>query len=485
MIKNTSYYTKIYAYKIVSLFISILFFLSSCVYNNNNTTNTLDTKTVKNDLDKIDNIFNNKQSEVLHFEVPSDTISQINGLKGISILVDPEALETIDGNAIKGNINVEIIEATNKFDFIKNNIQTISNGEMLISGGAYYISMTSNGLQVKIKENKYIELELPKLNNDSMELFFGERDDIGNMNWVKAKEPFKSKDNTNKKRHTTWLEKPSIPKKPIYNLNLNDVNCTIINIYEDSITKRTTIQKTTKEDSIKYALEYKEKYDEYLRQKSEFDNWCTENKYYIETYNKIKISNLGWINCDRFYNNLNPKIEIALNVKNEAIKIARVYIVFEEINSLLQANYCSNQNDNMVLFRNIPAGEKIRVIALSEIDLIPQVFDKELITVENESINLDFKETTIEDIGNKYFGDSKIIKQIYPNPTSNNCNIELNITGDYILELLDNSSKILTRDKFSSNATKIDISMFPAGVYYVRIFNQKDFRFDVEKIIKQ
>jgi len=68
-------------------------------------------------------------------------------------------------------------------DMIANNCPTVSNGRMLVSDGSYYIGMTSNGKEVRIKNGKSLQMQFPKYGESDMELFFGEKNADGIMNW--------------------------------------------------------------------------------------------------------------------------------------------------------------------------------------------------------------------------------------------------------------------------------------------------------------
>ena len=45
-----------------------------------------------------------------------------------------------------------------------------------------------------MKQGKGLEVEFPKLTDDEMGFFLGERDSLGQMNWIQAEQNFKSKD---------------------------------------------------------------------------------------------------------------------------------------------------------------------------------------------------------------------------------------------------------------------------------------------------
>ena len=103
----------------------------------------------------------------------------------------PNNLELENGKALGKNLKIELKELTNQMDLFKNNTQTVSNGKLLVSGGSYFIDITSDAEKVKLKKDKTMEVEFPKITNKNMELFYGERDSLNQMNWVATNTKFK------------------------------------------------------------------------------------------------------------------------------------------------------------------------------------------------------------------------------------------------------------------------------------------------------
>ena len=120
---------------------------------------------------------------------------------GTTIYINPNDLETLDGKPLTENIEIELKELTNQLELFGTNTQTVSNGKLLVSGGAYYLNMKSNGKQLKIKDGKNINIDFPKLTNEKMSLFYGQKDSLGIMNWESTKTKFtnidKIKENKN------------------------------------------------------------------------------------------------------------------------------------------------------------------------------------------------------------------------------------------------------------------------------------------------
>ena len=84
------------------------------------------------------------------FTVSSSKPAQVKGKKGTTVSINPSDLETVDGRPVGNNIQIELKELTNQQQLLRANAQTVSNGQLLVSGGAYFINMTSDGQQLKL-----------------------------------------------------------------------------------------------------------------------------------------------------------------------------------------------------------------------------------------------------------------------------------------------------------------------------------------------
>ncbi len=136
----------------------------------------------------------NFESEfVQNFNVPIDSFIEIVGQNGTVIKFNPKNLETRFGKPITGDsLKVELIELTTKQDLLLANAQTTSNGKRLISGGAFKIDIIANGEPLVLKESKTIDAQFPKNTSEAdMQIFYGDRDNEGNINWIESNIKFK------------------------------------------------------------------------------------------------------------------------------------------------------------------------------------------------------------------------------------------------------------------------------------------------------
>ncbi len=149
---------------------------------------------------------------VQHFVVPKGKRKKITGTHGIAVEVIPEALETESGQAVKGAIEVAMIEVMTPLDFIKNRASTLSNGKLLESGGSVHLEMRSEGEKLRIKSGESLPIEFPQTAiNENMELFYGERDSNTGMNWIPTDAPLSPTSPTPTEKRKAV---PDSPKQP-------------------------------------------------------------------------------------------------------------------------------------------------------------------------------------------------------------------------------------------------------------------------------
>lgn len=73
----------------------------------------------------------------------------------------------------------------------------------------------------------------------------------------------------------------------------------------------------------------------------------------------VDISTLGWINCDRFYNDKRNKIPFYVDLKDTAANYY-TFLVFDRIKSMMPGAV----NGTKVLFSQVPEGEKARIVCV-------------------------------------------------------------------------------------------------------------------------
>lgn len=336
------------------------------------------------ELEQVDKLLSEIAEKPQQFIALSDKLTTVIGSKGTIIYIDPNRLETTDGSPLGNNIQIELLEMTDMSSMLFNNAQTVSNGQILVTGGAYYLNMTSDGKQLKIKQGKGLEVEFPKLTEDEMGLFLGERDSLGQINWIPTKDSFNSKN----------IKDAEEPEKPVKKKYIKETK-----IYSETDLLLDYIDggRTVAPESVNREEVSEEEYQVYLKRKAAYKEQQKQAEYERKTYEAVELMNFGWINCDRFWNDPNPKTDIKLLVNDDSLSGVRIYAVFKDINSIMTENYWKGRTD-AATFRNIPIGKELTIIALSVKDNTPYIFETTIKTETDQQLQTKFTATTQADI---------------------------------------------------------------------------------------
>ena len=349
--------------KTLTLFISVCFLISSCSNPTTTKENTAQNNAAndKADIAKLNESLKKYAEPSQIIKVSADKPSVITGRKGTKISINPNDFVTESGKPLGQNIEVELKELTNQGQLLRANAQTVSDGKLLVSGGAYFICMISNGEQLKLKDGKTLNVQFPKLSDKEMALFYGQRDDLGQINWQKATETFKSKPQQPRPATDSAV---TVRKK-----NKSDIDA--IMDYVDSGDTTTTPEE--RETMVKRQKEYK------VSQK---------------VYDAIGIAKLGWINCDRFLE-IEDKTDLYASFNpQDSVKNANVYLVFKDINSVIQAYYYSDKSPQ---FENMPVGYRARLIAYTVKDEKIFAYSTDLTITKGQKLTLNLNEINDKD----------------------------------------------------------------------------------------
>ena len=109
----------------------------------------------------------------------------------------------------------------------------------------------------------------------------------------------------------------------------------------------------------------------------------------------LRTSDLGWINCDRFINGRTKRIKYKLKMKNA--KEAMVSMVFKSVNSVLPSWNTNGDYD----FGTVAKNEAVTLVAIKKQDGKLYLDIVETKTVENPSLEFNFKEVSLKEMKNE------------------------------------------------------------------------------------
>lgn len=204
---------------------------------------------------------------------------EFTGNKGTFVSIPPNSLKKPNGKLPNGNVRIELDEYYEPHQLFTEGLPTISNGKMLESGGVVHLAIyDEDETELMVRVNSSIGLSFLPIERNSKDpfgTFYGNRDEYGLMNW-----------STNISRDPD--ERYVVEEAPVQNFK----------------------GKT-------------------------FSNAETREAKTLSGYINLKSKELGWINCDRFYDKKTSPI--VMNINN-APKNAVVAIIFKDIKSVLTTN---------------------------------------------------------------------------------------------------------------------------------------------------
>lgn len=252
------------------------------------------------------------------FQINPNKKQKIKGKQGTVITIPAGCFGKEDQN-----IKIEMIECYSIQDMLLNGLSTqTANGKLLETDGMIYLNaMNEEGDTLAIKERE-VRVEMPTKNRkEDIHIFEGEQKN-GHIVWNLSNETLIIKDskeqeikgNPNTKGEMVDAEEPTSDSLPS-------------DFYE---IKRDTIT---------------------------FDKSVAGDRIINYVFN---ISNLGWINCDRFMDGDSKKIHVNIH-KNELN--ATLYLILNNYNSFMIPLY-QIPRDGKFEFLNIPLSESFTLLAL-------------------------------------------------------------------------------------------------------------------------
>ena len=385
------------------------------------------------------------------FSIPANRVSMVTAAKGLKVAVDPSALEREDGASINAAIQVRIIELTNSNELFKSNAATLSNGKLLVSGGSYCIEMESGGYRLRIKKNRSLTVEFPRLKKGEMELFYGERNALEDMNWKRAgnylREP-KETISFNDDNSQSTVAAPVNRYSALTGHVFKSMESTVY-LYDKKITIAAlldTVNKNSKRlciDSISFwppglpanrvldtaflVRTYGPRFQYVIKtcqaQKVEQEEIARRkqaylNKLYSDSIDKINnpslaeqlqkyyapaaVTSLGWINCDRFYDNpqqVEMQFDLPITLNNTRIEY---FVIFKKFNGLIKGRVV-NDGQTAIAIPSLPLNEEVTLVAFTKSKGVIYQAKTDFRIQRKAAMPLEFRQVSMGEM-NKMFG---------------------------------------------------------------------------------
>lgn len=267
--------------------------------------------TQQTDLTKLNSLFDSLRPAPQNFVVTAGFLQTVYGANGTKLTFYPNSFKDANGNTLKGDtIHIQLTEVYTIGAMIANRAGTVSNGQLLTSGGQVLITATSNGQQVFA--NRYgIGFKQAAPSQQPMLLFYG---------------------NTNTPDSVVAWMNPGSPQTGAYVTGTTASSDTSI-VYVITPTGTDTI--TTRSAVMQYY---------------QFDS-C---------------SSFNWINCDYFYSSASQLTDVTVFVPDTSFNQSNteVFVVFPTINAAAHMSQYNAAAHSFDLPKGyyIPVGEPIDIV---------------------------------------------------------------------------------------------------------------------------
>lgn len=239
-----------------------------------------------------DNLTNATQT----FTIDASVWTQVTGARGTRVYIPGGTFQNASGTPVTGTVEIRMVEILDLTDVILMNKPTVSNGELLTTGGELKIDAYQGGQKLGLTPGANVSFMVPTATPDAnMGLFLGTPDPQLDVNWV-----------------------------PSDSLGVTD--------------SVTVVGDTTGAGG-----------------------WS--DYYWFD----ITGDSLGWINCDYFYNDPNPKTTLSVipNSSHDETN-TNVWIYVSSANSVAPLWWDAADSFNSY-DSSIPEGLNVTIVAISEI----------------------------------------------------------------------------------------------------------------------
>jgi hypothetical protein len=260
---------------------------------------------------------NYPEKESQYFLINPMRDTTIYGKEGTEIHIPTTALTS------RKLVSIKLKEFYSLADLMINDLSTVSDGEMIQTGGSIYLEAREHQTEKKVTINPNLGLDIAFTGgreDPKMEVFIKDPHSA-KMNWIRPS-----------KTEVTMTKSWSMTET-ILDPETNEV-----------ISSKTYNSKKEWEDHLNKKAEEKKTADIVIAKKK-------------ANYEKLKVYDMGYINCDRFPDE--PKIQFMVAADDNIV--AEYFVVFDNVRGVLKGETRGNSVD----FGTIPSDKAARLIAVS------------------------------------------------------------------------------------------------------------------------
>ncbi|MGE0635481.1 MAG: hypothetical protein AB7G44_03160 [Bacteroidia bacterium] len=257
----------------------------------------------------------------------------IRGEKGTEITFPAYAFLCADGSEPGDKIRIELREFYSRGDLLKADLHTMSGSNILETGGTVHVVAFCGDEEAQLADGAQMTLAFPyKQYKEGMQTFNGFAEN-GMLDWVASGEGSE----TPVSEEDLYFD----PETEQYYSNIGDV------------------------------------YFQTNKNEAGLDNYL------------LSSGSLGWINCDRFYDDPAEKMEIVVSVDTALHPSVR--LVFKNIQSVMSGY---PDETGKVRFEGIPQGSEVSLVAYSIVDNKPYMALKNIVVNNNSEEKMMLAETS-------------------------------------------------------------------------------------------
>lgn len=136
----------------------------------------------------LDAYFDSHSVQTEIFQLTAENGGTFTTSKGSIITIPANSLITQSGQPVTGAVSLKMKEVFSTSDMIFSGIFPISYGNVLNSGGEYFIEASQNGAALRVQDGEFISVDIPAQAEDPcMQLFLAGGDELADsVNWMLA-----------------------------------------------------------------------------------------------------------------------------------------------------------------------------------------------------------------------------------------------------------------------------------------------------------
>jgi hypothetical protein len=390
------------------------------------------------------------------FTIAANSSQIITAKEGLRVHINTNHFEAVDGSPISGPVGLTIKELVTHQALVTSDCPTVSNGKLLETAGSYFIDVRSGGKKLQLKSGKKMQVEFPR-RGDNMELFYGQRNADGTMNWLPLQQKLLRgavESNAPSPQAIAFLKgvQSDLPAKPVrpdagsaatagryftpqnwfkayhdtlvqhrrniirknfkqmtqpqiravmeapYKMAATDLaNIKDLRIHRICENQSQTyrfnnfdlyVHKLPGADSVVYAIDSFWFVQQARIAAAEQLEMAVDNigeipfqkkgkiltapgstNVKVSYYQPVELAQLGWINCDRFYNypdGITP--EYTIDIKGKVPATLGVYIIYKNINSVTSDKINTNGKSSNTIKAQLPLQAKVDFLVYTKID---------------------------------------------------------------------------------------------------------------------